>query len=110
VDDPEIIYWCKNNNRVWMTHDYESRRKHEEAMKLARINVVWIRGKVEPAIIGESASWRFLKLIVRSLDQLNQSLCSAHGAIHFKLSQKIGTRPEIYWAEYSFDRTRVRGN
>jgi hypothetical protein len=75
-------------------------------MKLARINVVWIRGRVEPTIIHEPASWRFFKLIVRSLDQLNQSINSAHGAIHFKLSQKIGTRPEVYWTESSFDRKR----
>ncbi len=41
--DPEIIAWCKNNGRTWITHDFNARRKHLEAIKLARINVVWIR-------------------------------------------------------------------
>lgn len=108
VEDQEIIEWCKNNNRVWLTHDFEARRKHAIAMKNAHIHVIWIRGKTEPPEmhLGETATWRFYKTIVRTIDEIQRRIISAHGAIHFKISCKVGSSPEIDWAESLFDKSK----
>ncbi len=65
VPDLEIITWCKDNKRAWITHDFAARKKHQEVMKTARINVVWVRGKTEQTeeTEGASATWRFFKTI-----------------------------------------------
>lgn len=72
VEDPEIIQWCKGNSRAWITHDFAARRKHEATMKAARIHVIWVRGKTQPPQLqlGESATWRFYKMLVRTVDEL----------------------------------------
>jgi hypothetical protein len=76
-------------------------------MKLARIYVVWIRGKTEETVEPtESATWKFFKTIVRTIDEIQRLIISSHGAIHFKLSQKVGSRPEIEWAESPYDRPK----
>lgn len=108
VEDPEIITWCKENNRAWITHDIKARRQHKEAMKLARIHVIWIRGKTEPAELheGESQTWRFYKLLVRTIDEIQRKLLTCHGAIHFKISAKVKSRPETDWCENSLDEPR----
>lgn len=108
VEDPEIIHWCRDNNRAWITHDFEARRKHEAVMKADRIHVIWIRGKTEPANLhnGESTSWRFFKLLVRTIDELQRILLASHGAMHFRISTKVGSRPEIDWAESNEDKQR----
>lgn len=54
VGDPEIIDWCRDNGRVWITHDYQARKSHEADMKAAHICVVWIRGGTQ-----EGATWLF---------------------------------------------------
>lgn len=108
VEDPEIINWCKDNNRVWITHDFAARRKHEGAMKAARIHVVWIRGKTQPPQFqsGESATWRFYKSLVRTIDELQRILLASHGAMHFRISAKVGSRPKIDWAESNYDKPK----
>lgn len=108
VEDPEIIKWCKDNNRVWITHDFAARRKHGPAIKAARIHVIWIRGKTQPAQLqsGESATWRFYKLLVRTIDELQRILLASHGAIHFRVSTKVGSRPIIDWTKSSYDRPK----
>lgn len=106
ASDPEIIAWCKDNKSVWITHDFAARRKHQDAMKLAKIHVIWVRGKTEEIIdpTQPSATWRFFKTIVRTIDETQRLIIASHGAIHFKLSQKVGSRPEIDWAESPYDR------
>jgi predicted nuclease of predicted toxin-antitoxin system len=108
VLDPEIITWCKDNNRVWITHDFEARRKHIVAIKTARINVVWIRVTTveNENMPGQSATWRIFKVIVRTIDESQRLLQSSHGAIHFRISLKSSSRPTIDWAESSYDRPR----
>ena len=107
VEDPEIIAWCKENHTVWTTHDFKARRQHEAAMKEARINVVWIRGKTEPKeVTGESATWRFYKMLVRVIDELQRLLLASHGAMHFRISQKTGARPEVDWVESDEDKPK----
>ncbi len=76
-------------------------------MKAARIHVVWIRGKTEESD-GETATWRFFKTIVRSVSEIQRIISSSHGAIHFKISQRTGSRPEIVWAEHPFNTTKKR--
>ena len=70
--------------------------------------MVWIRGKTEEEATGEPATWRFFKTLVRSIDEIIRLLQSAHGAIHFKISQRTGSRPEIAWAESPYDRPKGR--
>lgn len=108
VEDPEIIKWCKDNNRAWLTHDFKARRKHEVAIKAARIHVIWIRGKTEPPELhlGESATWRFYKMIVRTIDELQRILLASRGAVHFRISTRVGSRPVIDWAESDFDKPK----
>jgi predicted nuclease of predicted toxin-antitoxin system len=107
VEDPEIIGWCKGNHRAWITHDFKARRQHEAAMKEARIHVIWIRGRVEPIEkTGETATWRFYKMLVRVIDELQRILLASHGAMHFRISQKSKTRPEIDWAESDKDKPK----
>jgi len=110
VEDPEIIQWCKDRNRVWITHDFKARRKHEGAMKAARIHVVWIRGKTQPPELqsDESATWRFYKMLVRTIDELQRTLLNSRGAMHFRLSTNVGSRPNVDWAESSHDRREGR--
>ena len=98
MQDPEIIQWCKDNGRTWVTHDFEAKRKHGEAMKAARIHVVWIRGKPE-----EGATWLFFKIIVRTIDEIGRIIESSHGAIHFRVSTGVGSRPTVDWAESPYD-------
>ena len=108
VLDPEIITWCKDNKRAWITHDFKARRKHAEALKTARINVVWIRGKTEPKeTTGESATWRFFKIIVRTIDEIQRRFSCSHGAIHFRINQKCGSCPIYEWADSSYDKPKV---
>ena len=101
--DPEIINWCKNNSRTWITHDFNARRKHIEVIKLARINVVWIRINTKQNIVApnESATWRIFKVIVRTIDGIQNHIFSSHGALHFKIHLKSGKSPTIDWAENS---------
>lgn len=108
VPDPEIIEWCRYNKSVWITHDFASRRKHQDAMRLARIHVVWVRGKTTPSdvVTGEPATWRFFKTIVKTIDETQRLILASHGAIHFKISQRTSSRPEIDWAESPYDRSR----
>jgi predicted nuclease of predicted toxin-antitoxin system len=110
VEDHEIIQWCRDNRRTWITHDFEARRKHEGVMKAARIHVVWIRGKTRPADqqSGESATWRFYKMLVRTIDELQRILLNSRGAMHFRISTNVGTRPNVGWAESSHDRPKGR--
>ena len=76
-------------------------------MKEARINVVWIRGKTEPKeVTGESATWRFYKMLVRVIDELQRLLLASHGAMHFRISQKTGARPEVDWVESDEDKPK----
>ena len=102
VDDPELYSYCKDNNRVFITHDYSARKQHEADMKVARIHVVWIRGKTEESN-GETATWRFFKIIVRSIDEVRRKILSSHGAIHFRISTKTGSSPNIVWTESRYD-------
>jgi len=108
VLDPEVIAWCKDNKRVWITHDFEAKRKHLETMKTARISVVWVRGKTEQTeeTAGESATWRFFKTLVRTIDETQRLILSSHGAIHFRISQRPGSRPNIDWAESNYDKPK----
>ena len=101
VDDPEIISWCKDHNRVWVTHDFEARRKHEEAMKAARIYVLWVRGSPQ-----KYATWEFFKMIVRTIDETIRKIQSSHGAIHFRINSKSGNTPTTHWAESPYDRPK----
>jgi len=101
VEDPEIIYWCRDNSRVWITHDIKARKRHEADMKAAHIYVAWIRGSPE-----EGTTWLFFKMIVRTIDELQRLIKSSHGAIHFSISRREGTRPKIVWAESPFDRPK----
>ncbi|MFH1638875.1 MAG: DUF5615 family PIN-like protein [Chloroflexota bacterium] len=111
VEDPEIIKWCKDNHKAWITHDFKARRQHEAAMKAARINVIWIRGKTEPKeVIGESTTWRFYKMFVRVIDELQRLLLASHGAMHFRISQKTVARPEIDWVESDEDKPKKQSN
>ena len=105
VDDPELYSYCKDDNKVFITHDYSARKQHEADMKAARIYVIWIRGKTEESD-GESATWRFFKILVRSIDTIRQKILSSHGAIHFRISQKTGSSPIIAWAESPYDKPR----
>jgi len=100
LEDPEIITWCKDNSRTWITHDFKSRRQHIEAIKLARINVVWVRvtTKSNIAIPDETATWRIFKIIVRTVDDIRRTIQLSHGAIHFKINQQ-STRPIIDWRQ-----------
>jgi hypothetical protein len=74
-------------------------------MKSARIYVIWIRGKVEGKN-GESATWRFFKTLVRSIDEIQRKILSSHGAIHFRVSQRTGSTPILDWCESSLDRPK----
>lgn len=110
VEDPEIIQWCKDNTSAWITHDFAARRKHEGVMKAARIHVIWIRGKTQPPELqsGESATWRFYKMLVRTIDELQRILLTSHGAIHFRISTNVGSRPNVDWAQSGYDRPKGR--
>jgi predicted nuclease of predicted toxin-antitoxin system len=110
VEDPEIIQWCRDNGRTWITHDFEARRKHLAVMKAAHIHVVWIRGKTEPPErhSGETATWRLYKMLVRTIDELRRTLLNCRGAMHFRISTNVGTRPNVDWAESSHDRPKGR--
>lgn len=101
IEDPEIIEWCRSNRRVWITHDFAARRKHAEAIKAARIHIVWLRG--DPAGI---SVWGFFKMLVRTIDEIERMVSSAHGAIHFRLTQKCGVRPTVDWAESPQDKPK----
>lgn len=98
VEDPEIIDWCKNNVRVWITHDKEARKKHEVKMKTARISVLWVRGHPE-----QFSNWQFFKVIVRVIDEMHRKLQAAHGAMHFRAGLR-SIQAEVVWAEDSKDR------
>ena len=109
VEDPEIIEWCRKNNKAWITHDFKARRQHEAAMKEARIHVICIRGETKPiTVTGESTTWRFYKMLVRVIDELQRILLASHGAMHFRISQKSGSRPEIDWAESKEDSSKQK--
>lgn len=98
--DPEIFTWCSRNKRVWITHDIEANRKHEADLKSSRISVLWVRGHPE-----HSATWTLFKLIVRQIDQFQQKLDSAHGAIHYRITR--GDKGLAFmWAESSNDRPK----
>lgn len=101
VADPEIIFWCRDYGRAWVTHDIKARKRHEADMKAARIHVVWIRGRPE-----EGATWLFFKMLVRTIDELGRLITSSHGAIHFSIGRREGTRPKVVWAESSQDRSK----
>lgn len=106
--DPEIITWCNRNSRTWLTHDFDARRKHQEAMKVARIHVVWVRitTKSNEKIPGESATWRIFKVIVRTIDEIGRRIRTSHGAIHFRINLGSRTSPTIDWTESNFDKPK----
>lgn len=109
LEDPEIITHCKDNTRTWITHDFESHRKHIEAIKLARINVVWVRvtTKFNEAIPDETATWRIFKTIVKTINEIRHRIQNSQGAIHFRINQKSSS-PTIDWAESGLDRPKGR--
>jgi len=84
-----------------MTHDIKARKRHEADMKAAHIYVAWIRGSPE-----EGTTWLFFKMIVRTIDELQRLIKSSHGAIHFSISRREGTRPKIVWTESPFNRPK----
>lgn len=98
LEDPEIINWCKENSRTWITHDFKARRKHIEAIKLARINVVWLRISTAQNIPDESPTWRIFKMLVRLLDDVRREILNSDGAIHLRINQKTN-RPIIDWKQ-----------
>ena len=98
IEDPEVIDWCRQNGRVWITADKAARKQHEVQIKTARISVLWLHGPPRAF-----PSWTQFKIVVRVLDQMERLLQSAHGALHFRASQKTGTRPKIMWAESPSD-------
>ena len=101
LEDPELIDWCRDNGRDWITHDYKARKRHEADIKAARVHVVWIRGSPQ-----EGATWLFFKMIVRTVDEIERAIESSHGTIHFSVSRREGTSPKRVWAEYSYDRPK----
>jgi len=105
IPDPELYEYCRDNNYVFITHDYSARKQHEADIKAARIHVVWIRGKTEE-VNGESATWRFFKVIVRSIDEIKRKVLSSYGAIHFRISRRTGSSPEIVWTQHPSDKSR----
>lgn len=101
VEDPEIIAWCKDDGRVWITHDIKAKKKHAADLKANRISVLWIRGHPE-----QFATWQQFKILVRVIDKLHQMLLSAHGAMHFQAGIKGGPTPKVVWTELSRDSPR----
>lgn len=98
--EPDIFKWCRENKRVWISHDIEAKRKHETDLFSSKISVLWVR--LTPK---EGATWTIFKLIVRQIDRFQQKLTSAHGAIHYKITR--GRRGLVYtWAESSYDKPR----
>ena len=102
VLDPEIIAWCRDNARVWITHDIKAKKKHEADLKTNRISVLWIRGDPE-----QFAIWQQFKILVRIIDKLHQMLLSAHGAMHFQAGIKGTPTPKVVWTELSRDMPRM---
>jgi len=101
VDDPEIIAWCKDNGRVWITHDIKAKKKHDADLKAGRISVLWLRGHSE-----KFATWQQFKVLVRVIDRLHQMLLSAHGAMHFRAGIRGTPTPEVVWTELNRDMPR----
>jgi len=99
IDDPEIIRWCKDDGRVWITHDIRAKKKHEADLKTNRISVLWIRGHPE-----QFSTWQQFKILVRVIDRLHQMLLSAHGAIHFQAGIRGTPTPKVLWTESPSDR------
>lgn len=104
--DPEIIAWCKDSGRVWITHDFESHRKHIEAIKLARIYVVWIRMGTKPnkTIHTEPPTWRMFQILVRTIDGIQHQIAKSHDAVHFRIHSKSGDSPTVDWAADGLDK------
>ena len=99
--DPEIIDYCKDNGRVWITHDTTAKKVHEEKIKVSWVSVLWIRGRTE-----YFASWVQFKVIVRVWDRMNELLRNSHGAMHFEAGVSSGPTPKVSWTENSQDRSR----
>jgi len=98
VEDPEVIEWCRDNGRVWITHDKEARKKHDISIKTAHISVLWVHGHPE-----QFSNWQFFKVIVRVIDEMHRMLKAAHGAMHFRAGIRGRPTPEVIWAEQSRD-------
>lgn len=105
VSDPEIIQWCRENARVWITHDIRAKKKHEADLKTNRISVLWLRGHTE-----QFATWQQFKVLVRIIDMLHQKLLTSHGAIHFQAGIKGGPTPKTLWAENPTDMPRSQNS
>ena len=102
--DPEIFSWCKQNGRVWITHDIESKTKHAAALKANRTSVLWVRGHPE-----QTPNWVFFKIIVKEIDKFHEKLQKAHGAIHYRATR--GQNGLVYiWAEFEQDRPKGKTN
>ena len=101
VSDPEIIQWCKDNGRVWITHDKTARKQHEVDIKAARIHVLWVRG--HPT---KFAAWQQFRIVVRVIDEMQQMLQLAYGAMHFRAGLRGTSRPKVTWTELPRDMPR----
>ena len=103
VLDPEIIAWCSKNGCVWITHDKSARKQHEIDLKTNRISVLWLHSS-------ESFSaWTQFKTVVRVIEETQNLLSSAHGALHLRAGVHSGTRPIVIWAEKSKDMPKQPG-
>ena len=47
VGGPEIIAWCEDNDRMWVTHDIKAKKKHKVDLRTTLISVLWMRGHPE---------------------------------------------------------------
>lgn len=99
--DEVIIAYCLRTQTIWITSD----EKREKLLKRfpaesSKITLLLLKAPIK------FSAWQQLKIIVRVLDELENTVHSAHGAIHFKASQKGRAKPTIIWTQHSQDRPR----
>ena len=101
ADDGIILDYCLRTQTIWITTD-ERREKLTKKFcsETSKVTLLLLK---QPTKFPASLQ---LKIIMRVIDELEKIVHAAHGAIHFKASQKGRSRPTIIWAEHVEDRPK----
>ena len=95
--DEELIPKLGEVSYVWITKDDAAKSVHKEAIKLAQISVVWVRGlqRADGTKQKNSISAKSLhRMLTVKLDEISEQVSMARGPRFFLLYLN-GSRPQI---------------
>jgi len=87
--DPTIIQWLGFQGGLWVTADFDSKRKHADAIKNASINILWIERPKNGGFPKRSQPRLVISVIDPVLNEIAKSRCTC-----FFIAKFNGDKPK----------------